>query len=100
MTRAKGVRCGKLEREPSLADLVVQQYEEGASLALLARRHGLGHEPLRSKLIERGVKIRTPTGIWALRPTRERSGTLSAEEVARLRAAVGLTDPVIFEDDD
>lgn len=83
MGRRKGVRFGKLEQDPKLADQVVEEYLNGDGIRVIQIRHHLSWDALRAKLIERGVEIRPCCG-----PVAKVTGPLSDDEVARLRRLV------------
>lgn len=84
----------KLDRDPDLAQQLVEEYRAGARLHVLACQHRVGWEALRRTILAHGVEIRPPCKHVRTFPTgkRSRRGPLSDEEVERLRKLIGY-DP-------
>lgn len=80
---------------PELLATVAAEYLAGAGLRELACRHKVGWNALRNRLAAAGVEIRPPgahrTPPEAIQPHTGKE-SLSAEQVAKLRAAIGY-DP-------
>lgn len=75
-------------------DEIAKAYRSGATLRDLARRAGVADKVVRRVLVDQGIQIRrrvAADGTEKARPSRaKRPGPLGPEELARLRAAVGV----------